>query len=94
MSFEIKQQLEQLNEQIKPDLVDIPCNSWEARYSNVCKGYEQKRIQIIQDEYLAKLIQNEEFLNELKTNKDFMQTLNSGKINFIIFLNHQNNKGF
>jgi len=46
---------------------------------------ERERIQIIQDEYLAKIIQNEEFLCELKQNKDFMQTLDSGKFIFTIF---------
>ncbi len=38
---------------------------------------KNRRIQIIQDEYIAKLMQNEEFLNEIKKNTDFMQSLNS-----------------
>ena len=34
----------------------------------------------MQDEYLAKLLQNEEFLNEIRTDQDFLNTLNDGKI--------------
>lgn len=41
------------------------------------KDYEKERIQIIQDEYLAKVIQNEEFLAELKKDEDFMDTLHN-----------------
>lgn len=59
-------------------------NSWEARYltrydkqEREYERYEKERVQIIQDEYLARIIQNEEFLSELKQNKEFMQTLDS-----------------
>jgi len=51
--------------------------NWESKYNTVTKTYENRRIQIIQDEYIAKLMQNEEFLNEIKNNTDFMQSLNS-----------------
>jgi hypothetical protein len=50
---------------------------WQSKYNTVTKTYENRRIQIIQDEYIAKLMQNEEFLNEIKKNTDFMQSLNS-----------------
>ncbi len=50
---------------------------WQSKYNTVTKKYENRRIQIIQDEYIAKLMQNEEFLNEIKKNTDFMQSLNS-----------------
>ncbi len=80
LSYEIKRQLETLDQQLKPD--STKQKDWQTSYTNVYKQYEQKRIQIIQDEYLAKLFQNQEFLNELKQNEDFMQTLDSGLIDY------------
>ncbi len=65
-----------LNEQIEPEETLTFDEDWQSRYNTVTKSYENRRIQIIQDEYIAKLMQNEEFLNEIKTNNDFMQTLN------------------
>lgn len=57
-------------------------DDWEEKYKNLLKSFENKRLQIMQDEYLAKLLQNEEFLNEIRTDKDFIETLNDGRINF------------
>ena len=65
-----------LNEQIEPEEMPTFDQDWQSRYNTVSKTYEIRRIQIIQDEYIAKLMQNEEFLNEIKSNNDFMQTLN------------------
>lgn len=78
----MKEKLDMLEKQSKPDceLNNECAEDWQKSYTNVYKNYEKQRIQIIQDEYLAKIIQNEEFLNELKQNKDFMQTLDSGLV--------------
>ena len=80
LSFEMRKRLNMLNEQVAADNdVDGEKNEdepWRHRYNEVSKSYEKKRQQMLQDEYLAKLIQNEEFLNELKTDKDFIHTLN------------------
>lgn len=64
-----------LNEQLERPEEPTFDEDWQSRYHTVSKSYESRRIQIIQDEYIAKLMQNEEFLNEVKTNNDFMQTL-------------------
>lgn len=79
LSLAMKEKLDMLEKQSKPDceLNNECAEDWQKSYTNVYKNYEKQRIQIIQDEYLAKIIQNEEFLNELKQNKDFMQTLDS-----------------
>lgn len=55
-------------------------DNWEIKYKILMKSYEIKRQQIMQDEYLAKLIQNEEFLEEIKTDQDFIETLNIGTL--------------
>jgi hypothetical protein len=78
LSFEMRKRLNILNEQVADDIVDDCGEPWRQRYQEVSKSYERKRQQMLQDEYLAKLMQNEEFLNELKTDKDFIQTLNYG----------------
>ena len=78
LSFELKRQLNELNCPIEPEINESSEN-WESRYNTITKMYEKRRLQIIQDEYLAKLVQNEEFLNELRFNQDFMETLNRGK---------------
>lgn len=82
LSREIKKKLSLLNEQLEPS-DDEEDEAWKGKYKDVAKTYEKRRQQIIQDEYLAKLIQNEEFLNELKTNRDFIDTLNYGKLIFL-----------
>ena len=74
----MRKRLNILNEQVADDIVDDCGEPWRQRYQEVSKSYERKRQQMLQDEYLAKLMQNEEFLNELKTDKDFIQTLNYG----------------
>lgn len=58
---------------------------WMARYEEITKTCDKRRLQIMQDEYIAKLIQNEEFLNELRSNDDFIQTLNYGNLLLINF---------
>ncbi len=55
---------------------------WQFKYKKMLDTFEKRRVQIIQDEYLAKVIQNEEFLNELRADKDFIQTLRAGNLNF------------
>ena len=48
---------------------------WQYRHSKLMSTFEKRRTQLIQDEYLASVIQNEEFLNEIRSNQDFMRTL-------------------
>lgn len=76
LSFELRQQLDALLNQLEESETDLA--DWEAKYKSLLKSFENKRLQIIQDEYLAKLIQNEEFLNDLRTDQDFINTLNDG----------------
>ena len=90
LSFEMRKRLNTLKEQVKEDDADEFNNEkepWRQRVNEVSKSFEKKRQQMLQDEYLAKLIQNEEFLNELKTDKDFIQTLNYGKLGSFGFFN-------
>jgi hypothetical protein len=58
---------------------------WMARYEEITKTCDKRRVQIMQDEYIAKLIQNEEFLNELRANDDFIETLNYGNSFFLLY---------
>lgn len=84
LSFEIKKKFDILSDlNIEDSSNESSENSescgtekWKARYEDMTKTYDKRRLQIMQDEYIAKLIQNEEFLTELKQNKDFIQTLN------------------
>ena len=78
MSFELRDQFDKLNEYLSDDENEIILEDWQFKYHRALREFEKKRVQIIQDEYIAKLIQNEEFLNELKKNQDFIQTLDSG----------------
>ena len=86
LSFEMRHKLRKLSEEQLLDDDDKEKGTtqteepWRQRCSEVSKSYEKKRQQMLQDEYLAKLIQNEEFLNEIRTDKDFIQTLNYGKL--------------
>lgn len=68
-----------LNNEALPKIESDQIVDWEKNYSSTCQKYEQDRAQIIQDEYMAKVMQNDEFLTELKHNTDFMQTLDSGE---------------
>lgn len=54
---------------------------WQFKYRQMLSMYEQRRDQVLNDEYLAKCIQNEEFLNELRSDAEFLQTLKAGKKN-------------
>lgn len=78
MSFELRRQLNILISQLDDSDTETDMDDWEERYKSLMKSYEQKRLQIVQDEYFAKLLQNEEFLNELRTDRDFLETLNDG----------------
>lgn len=76
----MKTQLAMLREpENNPPVIDEP-GVWQSGYQIESKKSEKERIQIIQDEYLAKVIQDEEFLNELRHNKEFMETLNADQI--------------
>ncbi|RNA40337.1 CUE domain-containing 1 [Brachionus plicatilis] len=74
LSFELRQNLNVLMNQLEESATDL--EDWEAKYKSLLRSFENKRLQIIQDEYLAKLMQNEEFLNEIRTDQDFLNTLN------------------
>jgi hypothetical protein len=87
LSFEMRKRLNTLKEQVKEENEAFnEKEPWRQRYNEVSKTFEKKRQQMLQDEYLAKLMQNEEFLNELKTDKDFIQTLNYGFKSYILIL--------
>jgi hypothetical protein len=91
LSFQLKRQLESLNkneeseEEFESDMI---LEDWQAKYKKMLGTFEKRRMQIIQDEYLAKVIQNEEFLNELRLNKDFIQTLRAGEFLSVNFIHH------
>jgi hypothetical protein len=87
LSFEIKKKFNMLNELNDEEESSINNNNeenkkekWMSRYEEITKTCDKRRLQIMQDEYIAKLIQNEEFLNELRSNDDFIQTLNYGNL--------------
>lgn len=94
LSLVMKEKLDLLNEE------QNPCKQEHNQYENQQNNnfhneYNKERIQIIQENYLSKIIQNEDFLNKLKQNQDFMYTLDSitdSSINDIDKLNYNDNQ--
>jgi hypothetical protein len=74
LSFELKRQLNTFNDQLEFS-EDEDIDDWKKNFESLSQTFEMRRLQIAQDEYIAKLIQNEEFLNELRSDQDFMNTL-------------------
>lgn len=74
LSFELKRQLNTFNDQLEFS-EDEDIDDWKKNFEMLSQTFEMRRLQIAQDEYIAKLIQNEEFLNELRSDQDFMNTL-------------------
>ena len=60
----------------------------EKRRDALTAAGDMEAVGVLQDEYLALMLQNEEFLRELSQDNDFMSTLQRGIDRDLVFMGH------